>query len=280
MNPGTLIRKETSISGRIMNPSDLRQLSDVIVEQFDNDHTDEEYAEFSKEYAGKPLDKVSESLKVYAKQAFDSRIRKSYVLTDADKTTYENDDQGILRIGGLLDTKRIISVRMDFENRIKGNSIQINIKHSADSPSKAEVSGYDETWTSGTMERVKNVVSGCKRQYAFPIWHRIGLMIAIVVLGSWLVHNIVYLGAHALYSTVDWNSKANANAYLFPGIAMTMLSVFLVDKVSGLFPTMELITGPPHSRTEERRRNAWWLLAILVGLPLVLGIVTNILMEI
>jgi hypothetical protein len=178
--------------------------------------------------------------------------------TDVDtaKRTINNEKLSQIQIsfGGRVNkTKRLI---IKFEHQMRcfgGNYISIL--------------GKDEEWVRATYDLLKNITNLWKNQFPFRKY-------------SWLIGFSLYMIPIFIFImvfTYGKNLSFYSVIFLFVLFIITIfLPIFILDKISNLFPCVELQTGPAYLHFEETKRNALITIFLAIILPIIFTIVTII----
>lgn len=155
MGDGVKVRKRLKISGVVVKSKDIRQLAERIYKEYIQDLERDQ----------------------------DSRVSVMFILYSSDGTQYESENTEFLSEEGILDTRRILSVEMNYYNYSEGKNISVDLSHHIDSSSssinKVIVSSNDESWADGILKWIEDTISNWQKQKNWP--YRYGWLLAAAI---------------------------------------------------------------------------------------------------
>lgn len=256
MSNHTKVRKFINLSYVIITPQNIRELSELIEKQCHRDLEDRRGQHF--------------------------KLR--YILEDLDNTTFEAENSQALSKGGILDTRKIISVKIDYYNYSQGSGINVRLEHDpvSESTNKITIDGYEEILANGLFQSFEEKVSRWKKQ---PRWPRKYYQVLSFLSGfavGLLAVNIydILLRNFGGVLTTEPSRLLVAGLTTLVGVgagAGALAAPYVVQKVFKLYPIVEFATGPQHLRREENRRRTLYKIAAIVIIPIILGLLFNFL---
>ena len=201
-----------------------------------------------------------------------------------DSSEYEGTSLELFQVDGLLDTRQIREIGIYATNRAMDAEIHVRLCHETDGFPRSEIKvvGYDSTWVNGVMARPEHAVDEWQEQASWPR----KLRWAFIVLGAFAIGSLYGWGVefsldHLVHIKPITPRPSWAEALLpfapliriavdFPaGLAP---SFFLVNKLSRLWPRVELRTGREYAQTVSRQRKYAWAVFSLIVLPVLVSL--------
>lgn len=243
--------KKLKIFGVVVRPKNIRELANRV------------YAEYSQDL------KKQENVSI------------KFILKSFDGTQYESEKMGFLSEGETLDNRRIVAIEMRYHNDSYDKWIDINLEHTISdwiTRNKATVSGYDEVWTNGIVKMIEEIVSGWKKQADWPRKYKWLLLLILSIAMGLSFYLLLYSIVGLFLSTSELFKKT------LPFFAVCLSSAFvlghyMVDRIRRLYPSVEFMMGPEHSRVEGRKREKIYRVVqiiILTFLPLAISLILNL----
>lgn len=206
-----------------------------------------------------------------------------------DQSKFETSDIEVAK--EFVKKEKIISISAWF--RTDDKMIDIGLSHGPSYFSKGliEISGEDSIWVQGVTTHLKNRLTYCQNQY--NIFSKYWYIFFIIILVS-IVFFISQLGLRFFDFIIPpvetLNMSANAYEekksdfysllYALLCIVAAFPSYYIVNKLMGLFPVIEINTGPDYLHTEKLGRKKIISLLIVIGIPTTFFILSIILMYI
>jgi hypothetical protein len=234
------IIKELNRSELILVPKDIENLAELVYDEYTRDIEENE-------------DAVAQ-----------------FFLEDAHRTKYSCDNLEIFQETDILESKRVTSILMDFTNFDRSERIHICLKHQQSV--QVIVSGKDERWVNGVMESIESRFSDCRKPEMWPHKWRWPLTLLFSFgIGLLIINSFEIIVNRRVADFSPLFSKFPFNLYLSLTLGFIPAS-HIVDKMRRLYPSFELITGPEHTRTEEKKRKSLHKLIWLGFVPLLISI--------
>lgn len=210
----------------------------------------------------------------------------SFILRGSDGTKYESDHKDIFSKGGLLDSRRISAVEMNYFNFTLKKTISIKFTHTINhyfNENIVDISGYDEVWVNGFIKLIESNVSNWKQQEKWPDRFKWPLTILFAIGFGLLFINLLsftlyFFNIEPITQKPEWIVLLITNLmfYIFAFYIGLLPSYYIVDKIHKLFPVVEFIMGPEYLRIEERRRNKLYQFIIIGIIPLILSLLIEL----
>ena len=202
-------------------------------------------------------------------------------------TVYKGSTLSMLEPGGPLDSKRIesLSITYGYWGDSQFTRFSLKLQHTARSSdeSSLDVSSIDPTWVAAALRRFEDRIKllpprrrvSKLQEYgaAAVIWVSFGL------LGAGLGFLVATIGRTQRHGQFDWNPVAVAFGAVLFGVCLfggELAGFWAAEKLPSLYPSVEIQTGPEHLNVEKRRRDRLRRYAMLLAVPMVIGILTGI----
>lgn len=237
--------KSAKFSELILMPENIRELAKIVFDEYDQD-----------------MQKGDEVL-------------IQFFLEDIHHIQRELRDLKDFLEKGTLESNRILSIHMSFLNFDENKRISIYLKHRR----FVEIitSGKDENWVFGVLEMIEICLLNCRKQKIWPHKYR------------WLLTAAFSFGIGLLFIKLFEIIISRRLADIFPIFSNSLFRLYsqfalgfipaslIVDEIRKLYPRVELITGPEHTRPEERKKEILQRLVSLVVITLVVSILIELL---
>jgi hypothetical protein len=206
--------------------------------------------------------------------------RKSFIINANDGSTYSSASSTIFLERGILDTKQITSIKMEFDdhNGKMKPSIEIAIEHGDDKwrsfSNYILVKGNDSTWVNGVTRQFENIIAGWEPQAAWPRyikWLASGLM--AIAFSRGVISLLEAIAGRPIQAT----SLELILVYASLGAFSALPAFLLVDSLLRLWPAVELRTGREYAQLLRKRRTRLGLIVTLVVLPLLMSLLYDLL---
>lgn len=220
-------------------------------------------------------------------------VRLSFSAICDDMSTFESEDQYIFDNSSIITTKSVKRIEINCLSLRPDNTLKISIAHGNNLglyDSEIVVSGSDSKWINGTLRRMEEIIDSFTpqhnliKEYWIPIF-----TVCAISLGSIMIH--VFLAITPDVPPSAGNEKSNflisiTKAYPFMRYPIMYFFYFvfglfpagaLIEKLSKLWPSVELQIGPEHTLIEKQRRR--WVTGgiTLGGIPMLVQLVYDIL---
>jgi hypothetical protein len=198
-----------------------------------------------------------------------------YSIDATDNSSFESQDTAIFEKEGLIEQKVMsrINMRLQTFDNSKNVELQISSSQAADPINNfVLVSGDDSTWVNGTIARFSEILNRTKIQNTRHQQIAIGVLLTI------LAFNILYF--RLFYHLIEKVSSELLRVWVLTlGVSVGSMILFNLtgEYLKTLWPSVELQTGASHLQISLQKRNKIkWLLSS-IALPLVLGLVYDLL---
>lgn len=198
----------------------------------------------------------------------------SYMVEASDNSSYESGSKEIFSSPEIMETKTLLRIQMRLQTLSNDKNIELQLLHSLKDSATGNyllVSGGDSVWVNGVMTRLSEILRSSEG--------RPGLMNYLEVLQ--LVAVIAFLTVYfrLFYTPLEAINNPWISITLVLGIPLLFIIFITRGKtyIEGLWPDMELQTGPNHLQRPAKKRGqlAWVITAIL--LPLLTGFIYDML---
>lgn len=250
------IRREFKITGVIVKPSNIRELSKKVYEEYKSD----------KESRNKSI---------------------NFILKGIDGIEYESDDIKVFSDNGILDTRRIIEVEMRYVNHTNGKRISIQIEHTLIAHVGVNyvfVSGPDEMWVNGIIRNFEDIISSWEKQVTWP--HKYDWFLTIIFaigIGLLYLNFLEFIFTpiiHPISPAPQWAVELRPILiliYYVSGILFGMWPAsYIVKELKKLYPIVELRTGPEHTQVEFKKRRKLYAIISTGIIPLIISLIVEI----
>ena len=259
MKSNMKILKKLKISEVIIKPENIREIAEIVYKEYSQD-----------------LEK-------------NQHLSLKFILKSYDNTQYESEDMDIFSDGGIIDSRRIIAIEMEYHNYSKDKRLFIDLEHTTGKWSRGNeviISGCDEIWANGVLKSIENSVSNWKKQETWPYRYKWPLTIIFAIGIGLLYLNILdfifsyvivispmspkpqwAIGFHPLFIFIYYSTGFMCG--LGP-------ASYIVDKICKLYPCVEFILGPEHFHIEEKRRAKLYKTISIGVIPLVISIIIEL----
>ncbi|MHB1116847.1 hypothetical protein [Sideroxydans sp.] len=185
------------------------------------------------------------------------------------KTSYQSENSIIFEEDSILSKKRVTHIMIKAKNR--QSLIEIELSHGENNKSRVLVQGIDSTWVNGTLRKVEESIESFKPQCI------------IIKKYKWLALPVIALGIGILFTFLigQLPIKQSDNASLIYKYFLSFIiglapASILYEKLSNLWPSIELQIGPEHTFIEKNRRNYFALVIILGVVPLLTSLTYDV----
>ena len=253
------ILKKLKISKVIIKPENIREIAEIVYKEYSQDLEKNQHT----------------SLKF---------ILKSY-----DNTQYESEDMDIFSDGGILDSRRIIAIEMEYHNYSKDKRLFIDLEHTTGKWNRGNeviISGCDEIWANGVLKSIENSVSNWKKQETWPYKYKWPLTIIFAIgIGLLYLNLLEFIMSYVVVSPPmlpkpQWAIELRPLLifiYYSTGFILGLWPASsIVDKICKLYPCVEFILGPEHFHIEEKRRAKLYKTISMGVIPLVISIIIEL----
>jgi hypothetical protein len=208
-----------------------------------------------------------------------------------DRTSYESESDDLLNDGDIIDTKRCVSVSIEYHDYNLERKISVTLKHGRDYNNEFIVSGLDRNWVSGIFDRIDTTIDSVKPQKHWFIQYKsiilhvsaffFGLMIYRILDILWYQHiESINTPSEIIQAIRDFIHKYLFVLYTIQGILFWLQGVFPVwylrDWVLKLWPSVEFDFGPEHQKSEKNKRNRLELFFFVIIVPLLISFIYDL----
>ena len=206
----------------------------------------------------------------------------SFSVNCVDGSEYETEDVKLFDENAII-TKRVENIKFNFiENKDyfkEDKSISLQLKNGNDSyGNELQISGTDSNWVNGSLIKLKEVIEASQPQ--FNLVHKFGLPLTIISsisIGTIFLLVLVLVSRAIVFKPFinPFKLMSDEPIIFIPSI-FTMgffPSLFVVDWLKKMFPSIEIQIGPDHTFIEANRRNIFYGIITLVLLPIILTLI-------
>lgn len=207
-----------------------------------------------------------------------------------EPSSYESEGVDIFNENSIINKKRIQSVTMRFKDgKQKGVVIRLNhgwkiIDDERYLDSDIEVTGSDQFWVSGIIDKLSELIKAMPPQQSFLLENKRLINWSVLCLGIICFgFTLNVFDSNPSEGVLPFWQQAFSSFLAFVGHILLMIlpaSFFLMfissimDKAYDLWPSIELQVGPEHTYIEKRRRNLLLYLSSTILIPVILAIIT------
>lgn len=188
------------------------------------------------------------------------------ITTSNETITLDNYDDVIRTIRN----EKVIKIKFSFSlSRSKKLNIKLESEDRCYSFSNyISVSGTDEEWVRSTYDLLKNTIGFWQNQFGFAKYR-----IPIFILLFCIPVTIFFVRMYVKNSLTELYS----NILLLIVLATCFVPFFIIDKISEIFPCIELQTGPKNLHFEEGKRNKLVVIVLSILVPIIIAAIFFIL---
>lgn len=206
-----------------------------------------------------------------------------------DDTEYRFKNEEFDAVKSYLENKRLEAISIILSSSDPLSIIAFTIKSGDLSYIRIRVEGTESTWVNGIFKKMEDtVLSWPPQNTVLKRYNKLIALILSLFLGYYFIEIIKLMPSEEKqYSEIPkWVEFIKYLITEYPlsrHIIQSMLgviptyfpSILLVDKISTLWPSVELQLGPNHAQVESRRRNIIYSIIILIVLPLLISIISK-----
>lgn len=208
-----------------------------------------------------------------------------------DDSQFNSKDIELFSDHSVISSKRVSEIIINYISYDANQDISIALSHGGgDYRNYVRISGADSTWVNGTLRMLEDIISGFKPQSRlFTEYKGIIEFVFALSIGLMWIYLIDLIPIPPLKGdppewTIKLASALKGFELLFYFLRYVLAywvgiwpADYLMAKLKQLWPSIELQIGPEHTFIEKRRR-AWLVTTILVGMvPLLTSVVYDIL---
>jgi hypothetical protein len=222
----------------------------------------------------KIIRKFSEIIENEISQLNGDDFYKIYSVDATDNTSFESQSNKIFDENEVIENRNVRKISMRFYTLDNSKNIEIQIVHSIQNENSENfilVSGDDSNWVNGILSRLTEIIKLAEKQP--EIKDKSGYLMFF----TFLLFNVVYFRM-----CFDFLEKSISNTWLviFFIVGIPILSLIFLSKfftyLDGLWPSVELQTGPNYmQKPKENRNKAQWILVSII-LPLLLALIYDL----
>ena len=259
MKSNMKILKKLKISEVIIKPENIREIAEIVYKEYSQD-----------------LEK-------------NQHLSLKFILKSYDNTQYESEDMDIFSDGGIIDSRRIIAIEMEYHNYSKDKRLFIDLEHTTGKWSRGNeviISGCDEIWANGVLKSIENSVSNWKKQETWPYRYKWPLTIIFAIgIGLLYLNLLDFIMSYVIVIppmspkpqwAIEFRSLFIFIYYLTGCMCGLWPASYIVDKICKLYPCVEFILGPEHFHIEEKRRAKLYKTISIGVIPLVISIIIEL----
>ncbi|WAC05112.1 MAG: hypothetical protein OS112_00355 [Methanoregula sp.] len=255
----------------IVNPQEIKKISRIIQEVYNNAIKDYEidYKKY-KESKGETDYPTKPSLR--------------YKIQYSHNTIRCNTIEDLIPV---LDDEKISSFEIQFNSSNLDISVNLNHAKYCGSYNYFDIAGLDKVKVNGLFNSLKEAVDSFQKQssvfkeYKIPITIVLSFICGIILIGvSSLFWDFYFYLSHTPVQniTISDNVKNLIKISIVPILIFGSLlggmgpAFYISDKISDLYPSVELNTGPDYGQSEKRKRDSLYTIITIIVIPLILTI--------
>lgn len=211
-------------------------------------------------------------------------ISQNFILKSTDGTQYESNDMSIFSKDGILYTRRIIAVEMQYRNFNEDKSINIMLYHTptADDWNQIRISGDDENWTNGVFSKFKDIISNWRKQKSWIDKYFLILLILFGIGFAFVLYRVVFqligviinVGNITFTESPQWLEDISPLLRIFVYFSFIKfgfdIAYSMLVKIRELYPNIEFLVGPEYLQTESQKRKKLYKIITLGVLPIII----------
>lgn len=238
-------KRKLIFNGRIITPTIIRQFAKLFEE---------------------------ESLK--PSEDFEKMITTIYSIDADDNSSYESQSSQIFESGEMIEKKVIMRINMRLNTFDNSRNIELQLSDSLKDDTTTNfilVSGEDTIWVNGITAKFNEVLNQSQKQVKAISVIEYFAFLAI------LFFNIVYF--RLFYSNFEKMHSDFYKLLFIVGIPIASMVGFsnIGEYLKGLWPSVELQTGPGYLQIPMlKRKKLNWILSVII-IPLLLGFIYDVL---
>jgi len=260
--------KTSKIAWKIIEPSDIMQITNFVFQEYKKEikNYDEEYSkyvesQYKKDRPSKPRFSIDIELSNNINQRFD------------------NIDS-LMEFQEILDTRKITEISIKFSKAENYISIALCQSIYCNSNNYFKVTGIESTWVNGIFASIKDIFDNSKDQNQSVGKHPIAIFIILDLLIGFILNRIIALCAAIVFlfvkiEPISINSGLKELIFsiliIMDIVAMMGMGFFpaqyVQNKISALYPCIEINTGPKHLQSEKEKREKLWLILSVIIIP-------------
>lgn len=217
----------------------------------------------------------------------------SFMAKCFDNSSFESEDVSLFSSDSVLNSKRIASFEISYYCYDVNAYVKIDLAHGDSSYGNSiTITGTESTWVNGIMKKLEEIVNSFRPQNRFVKNHRFFvnsvLALSLGVVFTWIIRWVVSIFPPEPTTNISQWEKLLSEIFERVPIVRVVFrcligypvgyfpALFITDKLSSLWPSIEIQVGPEHTFIEKKRRN-WVISVILLGiLPLLVSIVYDL----
>lgn len=228
-----------------------------------------------------------------------SKQNKNHVLFELelnckDWTSYESESDDLLNDGDIIDTRKCISISIEYHDYDLDRRISTALKHGNNNNNGLLVSGLDRNWVAGTFDKIYSIVDSAKPQEHWFIQYKsLILHIGALIFGFLLVEisdilfspfvDPVKNPSEKVLEIRNFLNEYFVVKYIIIGILYWSGGIFPIlfirDWVLKLWPSVEFDFGPEHQKSEKNKRIRIGLFFLAIIIPLLVNFIYDLLMK-
>lgn len=222
----------------------------------------------------KTIRKFSDIIENEISQLRNDNFYLMYSVDATDNTSLESQSNQIFAENQVIENRNVQKISMRFYTLDNSKNIEIQIVHSLQNENSENfilVSGEDSNWVNGVLSRLTEIINLAEKQP--EIKDKSGYLMFFI----FVIFNIVYF--RMCFNFLE-KSIPSAWLVIFFIVGIPILSLVLLSKfftyLDGLWPSVELQTGPNYmQKPRENRNKAQWILVSVI-LPLLLALIYDL----
>lgn len=196
-----------------------------------------------------------------------------YSVDIIDDASYESQSKEIYE-ASIIKSRAMKKVVMRFNTASNSKNIEVQIVHSVENDQSDNfilVSGDDSNWVNGILARIHKVISSAQPQPKY-----FDQFVALFFWGFIFIPNIVYF--RLCYKWIQNLENDLIRIFFLIGapILLFVASGKISEYIKGLYPSIELQTGPEYLQIPKRKRRIISLLLVVIICPIIIDIIVEV----
>lgn len=210
--------------------------------------------------------------KEYKKSKKKSSSRLEFSVSCLDGSQYESEDASIFNDDSSIQSKRVISIELVFNDFTDDRNIRLRIENgNYYSMNNLVVSGKNNTWVNGTINTLQEIIDGIRPQATFIYKNKKFITITLSFLIGFIIFSLFeiivrFLSAQPFINPLKL-AKEDFISVLFFSVSGYFFTFIIFDWFYRLWPKVEIQIGPEHTFNEHNKRKALWSIIVLLILP-------------
>lgn len=210
--------------------------------------------------------------------------------SSVDMASYESESLDLFKDDGIIDTKKISSIEMSFDNYTVNQYINLSIEHKGSYHDGLIIEGSDKNWVAGTLTTFTDIINSIKPQthwcikYKTFLWHLLSLSIGFIIFYPLYFLTMPYIiktlstSDNIIAINNSFKEHQSSNLFILYCLSSSWLIGYpwaknAISWLLELWPKIEFDFGPEHMKNEKEKRNR---LNLILSIVLSIVIIPNL----